>query len=90
MSVSGAYRLVMANVPELRELADYPFAAVNAKLKAVAEADGIEYLDLLPALQRETPADLWVTVPDPSSQCQGASADGRSDCGLSRAKTSAP
>ncbi len=58
-------RLVMTNIPELRELKDYPFMDVQAKLQSVAEEDGIEYVDLLPAVQAEDPKTLWVTVPDP-------------------------
>lgn len=58
-------RLVLTSIPELRELAPYPFAAVNARLADLAKAEGIEYLDFLPALAAEPPASLWVTVPDP-------------------------
>ena len=58
-------RLIMSNIPELRELKAYPFPDVQAKLEAVAAANGIEYLDLLPAVQGEEPKSLWVTVPDP-------------------------
>ncbi len=58
-------RLIMSNIPELRELKDYPFKDVQAKLEALASANGIEYVDLLPAVQAEDPKSLWVTVPDP-------------------------
>ncbi len=58
-------RLVMTNIPELRELAPYPFAAVNADLAGLAKSEGIEYLDFLPAVAGAPPASLWVTVPDP-------------------------
>lgn len=58
-------RLVMTNIPELRELNPYPFAAVSAELAALASSEGIEYLDFLPALAVAPPASLWVTVPDP-------------------------
>ncbi len=58
-------RLILANIPELRELKDYPFMDVQAKLEAVAAANGIEYVDLRPAVAAEDPTTLWVTVPDP-------------------------
>lgn len=58
-------RLVITNIPELRELNPYPFTAVNADLAALAKSEGVEYLDFLPALAGEPPASLWVTVPDP-------------------------
>ncbi len=62
---ANGIRLILANIPELRELKDYPFMDVQAKVEAVAAANGIEYLDLRPAVVAEDPASLWVTVPDP-------------------------
>ena len=62
---SHGIRLVMANIPELHRPAEYPFMDVNRKLVAVAEANGIEYLDYLPAVAKEDPPSLWVTAPDP-------------------------
>lgn len=58
-------RLILTNIPELRELKAYPFADVNAKLEGLAKAEGIEYVDFLPAVAGEPPASLWVTAPDP-------------------------
>jgi lysophospholipase L1-like esterase len=58
-------RLVLANIPELRELKPYPFTAVNQRIAALAAENGVEYLDLLPALQDQEPSSLWVTRPDP-------------------------
>lgn len=58
-------RLVMTNIPELRELKAYPFADVNAKLEGLARSEHIEYVDFLPAVAPEPPAGLWVTAPDP-------------------------
>ncbi len=58
-------RLIVANVPELHILAPYPFTAVSDRVAAVAKAQGLEYLDLLPSVAQEDPSSLWVTVPDP-------------------------
>jgi lysophospholipase L1-like esterase len=58
-------RLIMVNIPELRELQPYAFPEVETKVQAVAEAHGIEYVDLLSSVQGEDPSALWVTVPDP-------------------------
>jgi len=58
-------RLVMVNIPELRELQPYAFPDIEAKVQAVAEALGIEYVDLLSSVQGEEPSALWVTAPDP-------------------------
>ncbi len=58
-------RLVVTNIPELHELAPYPFTQVSADVAALAKAEGLEYLDFLPAVAAEPPPSLWVTVPDP-------------------------
>lgn len=58
-------RLVVTNIPELHELKPYPFTEVSARVAALARAEGLEYLDLLPAVEDEPPPSLWVTVPDP-------------------------
>jgi len=56
---------LLANQPELHNLKNYPFTAVNEKLAALSEEAGLEYLDLLPSVREEAEETLWVTVPDP-------------------------
>ena len=58
-------RLIVFNIPELRELKPYPFADITAKVRAVVEKDGVPFVDLLPTVEDQDPASLWVTVPDP-------------------------
>lgn len=58
-------QLVVVHVPELHELKPYPFADVTAKVRAVVEAQGIQFVDLLPTVENLQPSTLWVTVPDP-------------------------
>jgi len=58
-------RFMIVNYPELRELKPYPFADVSARLRATAERLSAPFVDLLPSVQNEPPASLWVTVPDP-------------------------
>jgi len=58
-------QLVVVHVPELHELKPYPFADVTAKVRAVVEAQGIQFVDLLPTVENLKPSTLWVTVPDP-------------------------
>ena len=53
------------NIPELRELKEYPFHDVTAKVKAAAETHHVEFVDLLPAVEDLSPDTLWVTKPDP-------------------------
>jgi hypothetical protein len=57
--------LLVFNIPELRELKPYPFSDITAKVKAVVEAEGVPFIDLLPTVENLSPASLWVTVPDP-------------------------
>jgi hypothetical protein len=58
-------QLVIVHVPELHELKPYPFTEVTAKVKAVVEAQGVQFIDLLPTVENLEPSTLWVTVPDP-------------------------
>ena len=62
---SHGIRLVLANIPELREVGHYSFADINQRIAGLAAANGMEYVDLLPAVSAEDPATLWVTPPDP-------------------------
>jgi lysophospholipase L1-like esterase len=57
--------LLVANYPELHELAPYPFSAITAKLAAAAAANGLPFVDLLPAVAGVAdPRTLWVTATD--------------------------
>ena len=69
--------LIIANYPELRELAPYPFSDVSAKIEALAQANDLPYVSLLPAVQNQKAPKLWVTPPDPhpNSYAAGLMAD---------------
>jgi len=58
-------KLIVFNIPELRELKPYPFGDVTAKVKAVVDAQNVPFVDLLPGIENLDPSTLWVTVPDP-------------------------
>lgn len=58
-------KLLVFNLPELRELKPYPFGDITDKVRAVVEKDGVPFYDLLPTVENLPPASLWVTVPDP-------------------------
>ncbi|UYN97264.1 MAG: SGNH/GDSL hydrolase family protein [Enhydrobacter sp.] len=58
-------RIVVFHLPELRELSPYPFADVTDKVRKAVEAQGVPFVDMLPAVEKLDPASLWVTVPDP-------------------------
>jgi lysophospholipase L1-like esterase len=62
---SQRIELMVANYPELRQPADYPFRYVNGAIERLAAASRLPYLDLLPAVRDMQPESLWVTRPDP-------------------------
>jgi hypothetical protein len=67
-------KLVVFNVPELRELEPYPFADISAKVRSQVEGLGVPFVDLLPAVRDLEPSTLWVTVPDPHPNARAMSA----------------
>jgi hypothetical protein len=58
-------RVAVVNLPDLHQLRRYPFAAQEAKVRALAEAKNFAYLDLLPAVADLEPSTLWVASDDP-------------------------
>ncbi len=58
-------KLIVANIPELRELVDYPFAGITREVEKVVEDVGVEFVDLMPAVAGKPARTLWVTEPDP-------------------------
>ena len=67
-------KLVVFNVPELRELNPYPFTDIDAKIRSNVEGLGVPFVDLLPAVRDLEPSSLWVTVPDPHPNGKAMSA----------------
>jgi lysophospholipase L1-like esterase len=57
--------LLLVNHPELRELGEYRFEDVDAKLRRVAADNRLPLLELRDALRGHDEASLWVTPPDP-------------------------
>ena len=64
--------LLVANYPELHELADYPFARATDRVAAAAAAAGVPFLALLPAVRGEDPESLWVTPTDAHPNAEAA------------------
>lgn len=58
-------KLILFDIPEIRELTPYPFQDISALVEATARASDIPYVNLLPSVQKMDPPSLWVTVPDP-------------------------
>jgi hypothetical protein len=57
--------LVVASLPELHDVKNYPFALVTRLVKDAAAENGAVFVDLLPSVSGEAPEALWVTPPDP-------------------------
>lgn len=55
---------LVANYPELRELAEYPFAHIERMVHDEVTGLGLPYLNLLPALAGQVPSSLWVSLED--------------------------
>jgi lysophospholipase L1-like esterase len=57
-------KLLIVNYPELHQLRDYPFPQVTAGVAAIAKANDVPFLDLLPSIEDLEPASLWVSPTD--------------------------
>ncbi|MGE0151104.1 MAG: SGNH/GDSL hydrolase family protein [Reyranellaceae bacterium] len=57
-------KLLIANYPELHVLQDYPFAAVTQAVRALAAAENVPFVDLLPSVAALPPESLWVSPTD--------------------------
>lgn len=55
---------LVANYPELRQLAEYPFDHIERMVRNEVTGLGLPYLDLLPALAAQVPSSLWVSPED--------------------------
>jgi GDSL-like lipase/acylhydrolase family protein len=58
-------RLFLAMVPDVHNLADYPFGFVHDAMRRIAEADGYTYVDLLPAFKGRPSQELFAMPGDP-------------------------
>jgi lysophospholipase L1-like esterase len=57
--------LLIANIPEMRILKEYPFPFATDFIRDIAQAGQVPFLDLLPELANEEVSTLWVTPEDP-------------------------
>ena len=58
-------RLVIASLPELHDVKNYPFSKVTELLRQTTKDLDLEFVDVLPEMQHEDARRLWVTPPDP-------------------------
>ena len=61
---SKEIKLLLVNYPELHKFKPYPFTGVTQKLDRMAALHKVPFFDLLPALQEQREADLWVSRQD--------------------------
>ena len=64
-------RITLAMVPDVHNLADYPFKDIHARMKSVAEAMGYRFFDLLPAFGNLSPQEVWAMPGDPHPNALG-------------------
>lgn len=62
---SHGIALVIANLPELHEVRHYRFEQISNLVRDTANQYSAHYIDILPYLQKEESAALWVTPGDP-------------------------
>lgn len=58
-------KLLVANIPELRDLKHYPFPEATDFVRSVSAEQGVPFIDLAPSMTNEEPASLWVSPGDP-------------------------
>ena len=73
-------RLLVFNIPELRELKPYPFTDITDKVRKVVEAQGVPFTTCCRAWKSLTPSTLWVTMPDPHPNANAMTAMARDMC----------
>jgi GDSL-like Lipase/Acylhydrolase family len=64
-------RLYFAMTPDIHNLRDYPFGFVHERMRKIAEADGYQYVDLLPAFGKLSPKEVWAMPGDPHPNALG-------------------
>ncbi len=64
-------KLYLAMTPDVHDLINYPFASIHEEMKKVAEREGYEYVDLLPALRGIPSSEIWSLPNDPHPNALG-------------------
>ena len=64
-------RLYLAMTPDIHNLQNYPFGYIHQLMRQTAEADGYRFVDLLPAFQDLSPAQVWAMPGDPHPNALG-------------------
>ncbi|MDJ0950307.1 MAG: SGNH/GDSL hydrolase family protein [Alphaproteobacteria bacterium] len=64
-AAASGTRVYLAVVPDVHDLANYPFGFVHQRMAQVASQFGFTFVDLLPALDGLGPEDIWALPTDP-------------------------
>jgi lysophospholipase L1-like esterase len=64
-------RLYLAMTPDVHNLKNYPFGFVHDAMRTIAAQDGYTYIDLLPALGKLSPEEIWAMPGDPHPNALG-------------------
>jgi lysophospholipase L1-like esterase len=64
-------RLYFAMTPDIHNLKNYPFVFIHEKMENIAEADGYQYVDLLPGFGKLSPEQVWAMPGDPHPNALG-------------------
>jgi lysophospholipase L1-like esterase len=62
---ANGVRLAIVNYPDLHQTTPYPLAVITARIKEVAAAHALPFLDLTPEVVGEDAPSLWVNAGDP-------------------------
>ena len=60
-------KLLIVNIPDLRDLSDYKYNFVSKYIKGIADELNIAFLDLFHSVKDEDSKKLWVSYEDPHS-----------------------
>ena len=64
-------RIILAMTPDIHNLTDYKMGFAHERMSQVAQDLGFEYVDLLPALQNRSAAELFAMPGDPHPNALG-------------------
>jgi len=77
MAAEDGFRVVLAMIPDIHKLKDYPFAFVHADMRRQAAKRGWAYVDFLGDLEGFDGPELWTIPgdPHPNAKVHGIMAD---------------
>jgi lysophospholipase L1-like esterase len=64
-------RIYFAMTPDVHDLVNYKLGFVHDIMRSIAKDDGFIYIDLLPAMAKLTPQELWAMPGDPHPNALG-------------------